>query len=349
MPTGPSVLIPSSWRPEGQLAAQQLPAALADLRASLEAQNLTPVHVRIYATPTAGDAAAAGVRDLFAPATPAVSVVTTTPCAGGEIAGVHVLSTASKQVVPIVDGGHTVGVRIDVSPPMVVLAGLTSPTDDDAASEFAALFDRAERLLGAHGLSFTDVARTWLHLPHLLRDYDDLNVARSAFFALRGIGRATAPPASTGIQGGALDSSRMQMDLVATSPDAFHPLVANLQCEAWEYGSAFSRGMTLRDIVTVSGTASIDADGHTIHLDDAADQIRATWSTVRELLASEQVSLPPKGPQAWVLYFKNPTVWQAWRSLVAAGEVEEPAEAVCVYADVCRDNLLFEMELTAAR
>ena len=81
----------------------------------------------------------------------------------------------------------------------------------------------------------------------------------------------------------------------------------------------------------------------------ARSTIRATWAMVGQLLSAEDRSLPPSGPQVWVVYFKDPSVWSAWREHVAAGEVQEPAEAVCVYADVCRHDLLFEMELTAGR
>ena len=350
MSTGPSVLTPSSWRPDAPLNVDDLGDSSARFFAQLSSEGRAPAHVRIYATAATADAAVAAVM-ATAPSEPVVSVVTANPCSGGDIAGLHVLSAPADQPIETIrDGEEVVGVKVGGGSPIIVLAGLTTPQDGVADDEFTVLFRRAESLLTPHGLSFTDVARTWLHLPKLLRDYDALNRARSAFFATRGIGRDIAPPASTGIQGGTRDGGRMQMDLVATAPEGFRPVVANLQCEAWEYGSAFSRGMTLGDdLVTVSGTASIDANGRTIHVDDAIEQIRATWATVGQLLSAEDLSLPPSGPQAWVLYFKDPSVWAAWRELVAAGEVQEPAEAVCVYADVCRDDLLFEMELTAGR
>jgi len=351
MSVDPSPLIPLSWRPQEPLDAHGLRAALAPVLSTLTSRGLAPVHIRLYAAPNAAALAVAETQAVCGPRQPVVTVVTANPCAGGEVAGAHVLAVrADLPTQPIFDGARRVGARIGSTPPVVFLAGLTAPHEGSAEDEFTALFEAAERLLSPFDMTFTDVARTWLHLPELLRDYDALNAARGAFFTKRGIGSTVAPPASTGIQGGSRDSARLQIDLVATAPSAFRPVVATLQCEAWDYGSAFSRGMALgSNLVTISGTASIDADGSTIHLDDPAQQIRATWSTVRDLLQAESLRFPSSGSQAWVLYFKTPSVWHAWRELVDSGEVVEPDYAVCVYADVCRDNLLFEMELTAGR
>ena len=61
------------------------------------------------------------------------------------------------------------------------------------------MFGVAEDLLQQAGMEFRDVVRTWIHLREMDRDYADLNRARRAFFAARGIDPA---PASTGIGGG---------------------------------------------------------------------------------------------------------------------------------------------------
>ena len=66
------------------------------------------------------------------------------------------------------------------------------------------MFGVAEDLLQRAGLEFRDVVRTWIHLRDIDRDYADLNRARRAFFAARGIDPA---PASTGIGGGPVPES----------------------------------------------------------------------------------------------------------------------------------------------
>jgi enamine deaminase RidA (YjgF/YER057c/UK114 family) len=61
--------------------------------------------------------------------------------------------------------------------------------------------------------------------------------------------------------------------------------------EAYEYGSAFSRGMRIDlnglTILLISGTASIDDHGRTVHVGDLRGQVRRTYDNITKLLASE--------------------------------------------------------------
>ena len=61
--------------------------------------------------------------------------------------------------------------------------------------------------------------------------------------------------------------------------------------EAYDYGSAFSRGMRIDlnglTILLISGTASIDEQGHTVHAGDFRAQQRRTYDNIGKLLASE--------------------------------------------------------------
>jgi 2-iminobutanoate/2-iminopropanoate deaminase len=61
--------------------------------------------------------------------------------------------------------------------------------------------------------------------------------------------------------------------------------------EAYDYGSAFSRGMRIDlnglTILLISGTASIDEQGHTGHVGDFRAQQRRTYENISKLLASE--------------------------------------------------------------
>jgi len=61
--------------------------------------------------------------------------------------------------------------------------------------------------------------------------------------------------------------------------------------EAYDYGSAFSRGMRIDlngvTILLISGTASIDDQGCTVHVGDLRAQLRRTYDNVTQLLASE--------------------------------------------------------------
>jgi len=61
--------------------------------------------------------------------------------------------------------------------------------------------------------------------------------------------------------------------------------------EAYDYGSAFSRGMRIDlnglTILLISGTASIDEAGNTVHVGDLRAQLRRTFDNISGLLASE--------------------------------------------------------------
>ncbi|MGB6159624.1 MAG: Rid family hydrolase [Acidobacteriaceae bacterium] len=68
------------------------------------------------------------------------------------------------------------------------------------------------------------------------------------------------------------------------------PLMLN---EAWSYAkpSSFSRGMRIDlnglTILLISGTASIDENGKSVHIGDLRAQARRTFSNITGLLASE--------------------------------------------------------------
>ena len=61
--------------------------------------------------------------------------------------------------------------------------------------------------------------------------------------------------------------------------------------EAYDYGSAFSRGMRIDlsslTILLISGTASIDEQGRTVHVGDLRAQVQRTYDNITQLLASE--------------------------------------------------------------
>ncbi|MDX2151311.1 MAG: Rid family hydrolase [Bryobacteraceae bacterium] len=61
--------------------------------------------------------------------------------------------------------------------------------------------------------------------------------------------------------------------------------------EAIAYGSAFSRGLRLDlgnvAVLLISGTASIDERGHTVHVGDFRAQLRRTYENITALLAAE--------------------------------------------------------------
>ena len=285
-----------------------------------------------------------------------VTVLTNPPADGGSFAGLQVLAVAADEarVRPIYDGAQAAGRTVESGPERWLLlqdllgrdpAGRLGPPRE----QMDGMFDRAERLLGVHGSSFREVARTWIYVDPLVPTYDDLNASRDVLFARTGVRsgrRLNRPPASTGIQGFHPRGAACFLDLLAVQGALPRPVRPAHQPEAWAYGSSFSRGMALGELVTISGTASIAEGGETAHVDDPRGQVLLTWKNLLSLLEVE--GLDASATAAWTLYFKTPAVRAVWAELQAEGIVPD-LQAVAILADVCREDLLFEAEVTAVR
>jgi enamine deaminase RidA (YjgF/YER057c/UK114 family) len=120
------------------------------------------------------------------------------------------------------------------------------------------------------------------------------------------------------------------------------------QKEAFSYGSAFSRGVVIERAghrtIHVSGTASIGSDGESLHRGDAAAQGRETLDAVSAVLATEGAGLGDIAMST--LFCKDRAAYEAWRTMIAsAGRPEFPM--IAVLADVCRPELLVELEALA--
>jgi enamine deaminase RidA (YjgF/YER057c/UK114 family) len=211
------------------------------------------------------------------------------------------------------------------------------------------MFCAAERLLAQCGMGFGDVSRTWIHLRDIDRDYDALNEARREFFRQRGVGPR---PASTGVQGvpfpEAHDFSLHFQAMQAPRPlDRAHMSTPSLS-EAWTYGADFSRGLriveTNKVTLHVSGTASIDESGHTVHVDDFEAQAARMLHNIETLLAQQGASFGHV--VSGVVYLTNPADAPVLRAMCEArGFTGFPC--VLVEAPLCRRELLCEAEAMA--
>jgi enamine deaminase RidA (YjgF/YER057c/UK114 family) len=209
--------------------------------------------------------------------------------------------------------------------------------------------------LKAHGLEYRNVVRTWIYLARLLEWYGDFNRVRTAHYQPAGLGvpGGAAFPASTGIQGRFADEECL-MDVLAFATDGTGKASAipinhsPRQDQSFNYGSAFSRGMTLavegRRTVHISGTASINAAGASIHVGDAELQSLETLMCIAAILEEQGGSL--ENITSATLFCKNREAWEAWTRVSRLLKI--PAfPKVCVVADVCRHDLLVEMEAVA--
>jgi 2-iminobutanoate/2-iminopropanoate deaminase len=121
--------------------------------------------------------------------------------------------------------------------------------------------------------------------------------------------------------------------------------------EAYSYGSAFSRGLRIDlnglSIVLISGTASIDEAGNTVHVGDFRAQTRRTFSNITALLASEGATW--KDVVRTTCYLRDiERDYQAFneeRNIFYKEQRLNPLPASTgIQAILCRPDLLIEIE-----
>lgn len=208
------------------------------------------------------------------------------------------------------------------------------------------LFDNLETLLARFGFSFEDVIRTWFFLDDILSIYDTFNRVRTAFLRNRGLlGRS---PASTAVGAPNRRGCVIEGHLIAFHPAErtarFEAASSPAQSSAFDYGSAFSRALSIvgasRRRLYVSGTASIDHDGNTVHRGSMAAQVRETFGIVESLLAHhgyqfEDVVVANGYIPAGQSHVEAERYWAKYLPLPFSS----------MQADVCRGDLCFELEL----
>lgn len=175
-------------------------------------------------------------------------------------------------------------------------------------------------LLAAEGCTWHDVVRTTCYLRDIDRDYQAFNEERTAFFSDQ---KLSPLPASTGIQAtlfrpellveieaiamfrtkgkqimpknncGTEDDSKALPVEVHVPLDKRAVTDLSVLNEAYAYAkpSSFSRGMRIDlngvTILLISGTASIDEHGNSIHIGDFRAQMQRTFKNISGLLQSE--------------------------------------------------------------
>jgi enamine deaminase RidA (YjgF/YER057c/UK114 family) len=200
-------------------------------------------------------------------------------------------------------------------------------------------------------MEFTDVVRTWLYIDDILDWYSDFNTVRWEFFENRAIGKGKMP-ASTGIgvsnpAGNALVAACVAMRGAQREVRA-EAVPSPLQCPASDYRSSFSRAaeIQLRDRrrLFVSGTASIAPHGETAHVGDVAGQISLTMEVVEAILASRGMSW--RNVSRGIAYFKDLGDRPVFDSHCRAQGLSDLPVAT-TQGVICRDDLLFEIEVDA--
>ena len=250
--------------------------------------------------------------------------------------------------------------------------------DGGAYAESMSAFQQMKARLSEAGVGFDQVVRTWIYVNQInegeagRQRYQELNRARTDFFRdftlcskNRAAGApATIYPASTGIgtRGTQLTMSCMALD--SQRPDVFlMPLENPQQTPAYDYQAIyspqapkFSRAMAVVQghfvATLVSGTASI-LNAQTCHAGDIVRQTAQTIENIERLIAPanfERHRLPGTGATLKDIaklrvYVRNQEDFEACREVCERLLPRVPA--IYLIADVCRQDLLVEIEAVA--
>ena len=220
------------------------------------------------------------------------------------------------------------------------------------ASQAENMFVKADKILTAFNSSFSDTIRTWLYAENILDWYDKLNIVRNDFFERHGIFNRLVP-ASTGIGINNLNGAAIASQLLAVIPKngnvSINTAISPLQNPALNYKSSFSRAIKLKtpneQKLFISGTASINQNGETVFLDDTAAQLDMTMKVVNAIL--NKAGMDWENTINAIVYFKHRNDFHLFDEYCQSKNINIPH--IKLHADVCRENLLFEIELDAVK
>ena len=235
-------------------------------------------------------------------------------------------------------------------------AGDCSPLQAACQEAYARIF----RLLDAQGLPH--LWRVWNYFAdingesHGLERYRQFNIGRQdAFLACARRATGNVPAAcAIGLAGGPLSIAFMAGGQTATAIE--NPRQISAYDYPADYGPrspTFSRAALAalpgQEILFVSGTASIV--GHrTVHAGDAAAQCREVLANIESVLAAanrqcNSATFTP-GEMSYRVYVRHAADVDRVAAVLAT-QLGATADLVLVLADICRADLLLEIEATA--
>lgn len=290
------------------------------------------------------------------------------PCIGGKIAGVQIIGVIKNdkktKVNTVFFKEEPIGRVFETADFKGIylsgISGLRKGEKDEKQSltqQAEYIVKQCQDVFSKQGMTAKNIVRTWIYFPRILHWYKRFNKIRAKFFKELGLisGNKTYLPASTGIQGKGRPKEEIFLDMIAFIPKKKHIgsasiMRSNRQNEARKYGATFSRGVEVKtgnsSLLHISGTASINPKGETIYLHDEQGQIMETLINIGALLATKKARLNDIVLTA--AYCKNKKTYEVFRDVTKYFGLDY-IPFIPVYADVCRNELLFEIDAIAVK
>lgn len=340
---------------ENKPLQKQAEEIFADIRDVLRSKNASIFQERVFSIKGATEVISQARAQMYGDIDDGVAPTFLVGQEGisGPIAGVQVYAVSSNNRPETISiEGTTCGRIIRVQGrAQLTLSNISAQQFTKPSEQARGMLEKAESALKQFGADFLSVARTWMWLSDILSWYDDFNQVRNQFFIERGAikkGGQQSIPASTGVGLGPANGGKCAMDLTAVlePPNSIQYLqAAGKQQSALEYGSAFSRACRATTLgaetVYVSGTASIDANGETTNIGDVTGQINTSIENVRAVL--RDMNCRDEDVVQVVAYCKTAEVEKTFEGLKS----DIPWPWVTAIGDICRPDLLFEIEAAA--
>lgn len=210
--------------------------------------------------------------------------------------------------------------------------------------------DLAATLTGSHARLRDDLMRTWIYIRDIDNNYQGVVDARMEFFHDIGLNRQTHTVTSTGIEGRSERVADLVMvdALTITGLDSEQVTYLNapeFMCSTFDYDVSFERGVRIvygdRAHFYISGTASIDHKGRTLHEGDVIKQSIRTLENIQALLSAYGADL--QDLKLLTVYLRDPADY-AMVSACLYQELPPLLPRVIVLGSVCRPAWLIEME-----
>jgi enamine deaminase RidA (YjgF/YER057c/UK114 family) len=338
------------------MKGESISAMAKRLADALNPWDATVVRQIVFGSAAAYQATLKTLRQVLDDPELPVAWVEGTGCGDHATAGIQTHAIAGARVRTLSGNGRPLARTWEdaVATHCMLNSILPTRTQATAPEQAREVFEKLQTGLASAGMTMKDLVRTWFYLNDLLSWYGDFNRVRNDVFAHNEL-RPPSLPASTGVggrnpMGAALAAAAWAVRPHDPAAEVLHFAPSPEQCPASSYGSAFSRAVEIGCAgfrrLLVSGTASIARDGKTEHVGDGRAQIERSMQVVEAILESRRMTFADTAFAT--AFFKHPAdapLFADW--LARHGLQSMPVVSAC--CDICRDNLLFEIELEAVQ
>lgn len=240
-----------------------------------------------------------------------------------------------------------------------LFSGYCSSVSDEPRKQAVMVFDNILKVIKSRGYRPSDIFRQWNYVPNIIainpdgsQNYQLLNDARSAFYSLDDWSKGY--PAATGI---GTSFGGISVDVCLKKENDTIKVDNPLQIPAHAYSEEklekgvekvlttpkFERARIMKDrsVLFISGTAAIRGENSLV--EDVREQTIHTLENISEL-ALGRISMDAEHTDHIRVYIKREDDFPVVREIV---EKKFPnfEEVSYVSSDVCRDNLLVEIEI----